>query len=174
MNEPHGVAAEILSLVLLAGNDMSGQPLTSPKDFQHIHYASSTLWPIAPSSSLFGTRVPDGNCLLWTYVSAYTTLANESSPAVNYGWNYDALVFLAIQGASGNFISFSPAMLTQGMFNCPLLLVFDPQTTPRLILAANGSAQPAGNLRVEAEVNGYLLPAGLAPVFKRYATKFLS
>jgi hypothetical protein len=174
MNEPHGVAAEIMSNVLLTGLDNGGQPTAQPRDFQHISYASSTLWPIAPSSSLFSTQVPPGSCMIWTYITMYTTLANESSPSVNYGLNFDGTVFLAIQGASGNFISFSPAMLTQGLFNKPILLVFDPQTTPRLILAPAGSGQPVGNLRIEAAINGYLLPAGLAPIFRRYATKFLS
>lgn len=174
MNEPHGVAAEILALSFLAGEGEDGQLLVKPRDLNHISYASSTLWPIAPSSSVFGFRVPDGNVMIWTYLSLYTTLANETSPAVNYGFNYDATVFLAIQGASGAFLPFGPSMLTQGIFNKPVLMVFDPQTTPRLILTPNGSTQAGGNLRVEAAVNGYLLPAGIGNVYKRYATKFLT
>jgi hypothetical protein len=174
MNEPHGVAAETLALSFLAGMDDEGELLVKPKDLTHISYASSTLWPIAPTSSIFGFKVPDGNMLIWTYVSLYTTLANETSPAINFGFNFDATLFLAIQGASGAFLPFGPSMFTQGLINKPILLVFDPLTTPRIIFAPNGSAQAAGSLRVEAAVNGYLLPAGIGAVFKRYATKFVS
>lgn len=174
MNEPHGVAAEILALSFLGGMDDEGQLLAKPKDFTHISYASTTLWPIAPTSSLFGYRVPDGNIMLWTYISVYNTLANETSLAVNFGFNYDATLFLAIQGASGAFLPFSPSMFTQGLINKPILLVFDPMTTPRIIFAPNGSTQAVGSVRVEGAINGYLLPAGFGSVYRRYATKFVS
>lgn len=174
MNEPHGVAAEVLALSFLAGMDDDGDLLVKPKDFTHISYASSTLWPVAPTSSLFGYRVPDGNVMLWTYISLYCTLANETSLAINFGFNFDTTLFLAIQGPSGAFLPFGPSMLTQGLVNKPVLMVFDPSNTPRLILAPAGSTQAVGSVRVEAAVNGYLLPAGIGAHFKRYATKFVS
>lgn len=172
MNEPQSIAAERIALSIMAGEDRCGNPLVRPADLLHLSLASGTLWPIAPTSSLFSYQVPASYCMIWTYISVYTTLADESSPAVNYGFNYDALAFLGIQAESGNFLPFSQSFLTQTVFNCPLLLVFDPKTTPRIFLSSNASTQPVGNLRVEARANAYLLSAGLISAFKPFETRF--
>lgn len=172
MNEPQSVAAEKIALSILAGVDRNGNPLVKPHDLIPLSVASSTAWPIAPFSSLFGFQVPDAHAMLWTYVSAYTTLLDESETAVNYGFNYDALAQIQIQSVAGNFDPRTGALLTQAIFNKPLLLVFDSLTTPRISLIPNGSAQPAGNLRVEAEFSGYLISAGLSSAFRDHQTRF--
>lgn len=172
MNEPQSVAAEKIALSILAGLGRDGQPLCKPHDLIPLSVASGTAWPLAPFSSLFGFQVPDGQAMLWTYVSAYTTLFDESETAVNYGFNYDALASIQVQGASGNFEPRTGSLLTQAIFNKPLLLVFDSLSTPRITLIPNSSTQPAGNLRVEAEFMGYLIPSGLSSAFRDHQTRF--
>jgi hypothetical protein len=75
MNEPQSVAAEKLALSILAGERVDGTPLCRPSDLISLSLQSSTLWPVAPFTSLFGFEVPDGQIMIWTYISAYTTLA---------------------------------------------------------------------------------------------------
>lgn len=173
MNEPQSIAAELLALSILAGEDTNGMPLVKPRDFTHLSLASATAWPAAPFSSLFGYQIPDGYCLIWTYLSLYTTAFDESQLAVNYGFNYDALTYIQIQtGSQPVFEPRTQAMFTQELFNHPLLLVFEPNTTPRIILTPNSSAQAAGSVRVECYAHGYLLPAGLSSAFKPFQTRF--
>lgn len=172
MNEPQSVAAEKISLSILAGVDRHNNPLCKPHDLIPLSVASSTAWPIAPFSSLFGFEVPDAHAMLWTYVSMYTTLFDESETAVNYGLNYDGLASIQVQSGGGNFEPRTGALLTQAIFNKPLLLVFDSLTTPRISLIPNSSTQAAGNLRIEAEFSGYLIPAGLSSAFRDHQTRF--
>lgn len=172
MNEPQSVAAEKIALSILAGVDREGNPLCRPHDLIPLSVASSTAWPVAPFSSLFGYKVPTGQALLWTYVSCYTTLFDESETAVNYGFNFDALATILVQGNSGNFDPITGAMLTQAIFNKPLLLVFDSLSTPRISLIPNSTTQATANLRVEAEFMGYLIPSGLSSAFRDHQTRF--
>lgn len=163
----------MIALSILAGEDTSGRPLVKPGDLTPLSLASSTAWPVAPFSSLFGFQIPKGKCLLWTYLSIYTTLFNESSLAVNYGFNYDALAQIQVQTAgTGDFQPRTAAMLTQTIFNHPLLLVFEPDTIPRIILTGNGSAQAGGSVRVECYAHGYLVAAGLSSAFKPFQSQF--
>jgi hypothetical protein len=171
MNEPSHIAQEILALSLLAGFENDGKSKAPPESFQHVSIEGLTLFPVAPSSSLFGYKCPAGSCMIWTYISVYTSLADESSAGVNFGFNYNADVSLRIQGASGNFISVSAVVDPQTVFNKPLMLVFGPETTPRFIIGPGASTQAIGNLRIFAAANAYLLPAGLQPIFQRYATQ---
>ncbi len=172
MNEPQSVAAEKIALSILAGEDHDGRPLCRPSDLIPLSLGSATLWPIAPFSSLFGYKVPDGLIMIWTYVSLYTSLENESEAGVNYGINYDALAQIQVQGASGNFDAKTGALLSQGIFNKPIFLVFEPMTTPRIVLTPNSSAQASGNLRIEATAQAYLAPAGLTSAFNSHQTRF--
>lgn len=173
MNEPQSVAAEKIALSILAGvNPVDGSPVCKPSDLTPLSIPSGTLWPVAPFSSLFGFQVPSGQIMIWTYISVYTTLANESETAVNYGFNYDALAQIQIQGSSGNFSPRTAALLTQAFFNKPILLVFDSLTTPRIALSPNSSTQTSGHLRVEAEAMAYLLPSGLSSAFRDHQTRF--
>ncbi|MFN0108549.1 MAG: hypothetical protein ACKVZH_06810 [Blastocatellia bacterium] len=173
MNEPQSVAAEKIALSIMAGIDRDGQPLCKPHDLIPLSQAASTLWPVAPFSSLFGYQVPQASAMLWTYVSLYTTLADETETAVNYGFNYDALAQLKIQSGGGNFEDRTGQLLSQAIFNKPLLLVFDSLTTPRIVLTANGSAQAGSSLRIESEFTGYLIPAGLSSAFRDHQTRFV-
>lgn len=172
MNEPQSIAAEKIALSILAGENEFGQPLCRPNDLIPLSYGDTTLWPVAPTSSLFSYQVPNGQAMLWTYSSLYTTLADESETAVNFGFNFNTYCFLTIQGASGNFQPRTGSILTQTIFNKPILLVFDSLTTPRIILNPSGSTQSVGNLRVEAEVMAYLIPSGLASAFRDHQTRF--
>lgn len=174
MNEPQSIAAEILALSILAGEDTHGYPLVRQRDFTPLSIASSTLWPVGPFSSLLGTYVvPTGQIWIWTYVSLYATLANESSLAVNYGFNFDTYCFLQVQtgqDATSAFQAVSGSILSQTLFNHPLLLMFQPDTIPRIILNPSSSTQTAGSVRVEAYFHGFLLPAGLSSAFKPFTT----
>lgn len=172
MNEPQSVAAEKIALSILAGEDQFGNSKCRPVDLIPITLASSTAWPVAPFSSLFGYQVPDGQVMLWTYVSLYTSLFDESESAVNYGINYNALANLLIQSGSGNFLPRATGLLTQQMFNKPILLMFDSLTTPRITLQPNGSTQAVANLRILCEASGFLLPSGLSSAFKDHQTQF--
>lgn len=173
MNEPQSISAEMIALTILAGEDTKGQPLVRPGDLTPLSVSSSTAWPVAPFSSLFGYQIPKGKCLLWTYLSLYTTLLDESDLAINYGFNYDALAQIQIQTAgTGAFEPRTAAMLSQNLFNHPLLLVFEPDTIPRISLIPNGSSQAAGSVRVECYAHGFLLPAGLSSAFKPFQTQF--
>jgi len=173
MNEPQSVAAEKIALSIMAGTDRDGNPLCRPHDLIPLSQAASTGWPVAPFSSLFGFQVPQAQAMLWTYVSMYTTLTDESETAVNYGFNFDALAQLKIQSGGGNFQDRTGQLLSQAIFNKPLLLVFDSLTTPRIFLTANGSTQAGGSIRVEAEFTGYLIPSGLSSAFRDHQTRFV-
>lgn len=171
MNEPQSVAAEKIALSILAGVDRQGNPLCRPDQLIPLTVGSSTAWPIAPFSSLFAYQVPEAHAMIWTYVSMYTTLLDESETAVNYGFNYDTLAQLIIQSGQSDFDAIT-TVLSQAIFNKPLLLVFDSLTTPRISLIPNSSTQAAGNLRVEAEFTGYLIPSGLSSAFRNHQTRF--
>lgn len=175
MNEPQSIAAEILALSILAGEDAQGNPLVRPRDFIPFSIASSTLWPVAPFSSLIGTyTIPAGHIWMWTHVSLYATLANETSLAVNFGFNFDTYCFIQVQtgtDASSAFQTITGSILSQTLFNHPLLLIFQPDTIPRIILNPSGSSQSSGSVRVEAYFHGYLLPAGLSSAFKPFTTR---
>ena len=172
MNEPQSIAAEKIALSILAGEGAQGQPLCKPSDLIPLSISDTTLWPIAPTSSVFSYQVPPGQAMIWTYISLYQTLADETETAVNYGFNFSTYCFLTIQGASGNFQPRTGSILTQEIFNKPILLVFDSQTTPRIILNPSSSTQAAGNLRVNVEAMAYLLPSGVASAFRDHQTRF--
>lgn len=173
MNEPQSVAAEKIALSILAGMDKDGNPLCKPHDLIPLSQGTGTLWPVAPFSSVFGYQVPTAQAMLWTYLSLYTTLADESETAVNYGFNYDALAQLKIQSGGGNFEDRTGQLYTQSIFNKPILLVFDSLTTPRIFFTANGSTQAGSSIRVEVEFSGYLIPAGLSSAFRDHQTRFV-
>lgn len=165
----------MLALSILAGEDQHGNPLIRPRDLTPVKLGSATLWPVAPSSSLFGYQVPSGQSLIWTYLTMYTTLADESTLAVNYGVNFYAGV--QIQEQTGGLAVFQPrtaVLQPQIVFNTPLLLIFDGDITPRIFLTPNGSTQTIGSQLWLATVHGYLLSAGLASALRPYETKFPS
>ena len=172
MNEPQSIAAEILALTILAGEGANGEPLARTTDFTPYSRVSSTLWPVAPFSSLLGgDALPKGQAWLVTYFSLYTTAADESQLAVNYGFNFD--VFCALQKQIGAVFEFiSASLLSQIFFNRPLLLIFDPETIPRIIVSPSASTQAGGSVRVELYAHGYLIPAGLTSAFKPFTTRF--
>ncbi len=175
MNEPQSISAEILALSILAGENTRGEPLVALNQFTPLSLAASTLWPQVTSVALFGYQIPEGHCLLITYLSLYTTLADESTLAVNYGFNYDALAQIVIQTAgTGAFQPFTGMLPSQQIFNHPLLLAFEPDTIPRILLFPNGSTQTAASVRVEAYAHAFLLPAGLSSAFKPFQTRFVS
>lgn len=171
MNEPQSVAAEKIALTILAG-EMEGRAKCSPSDLISISYSDTTLWPIGPFSSVALGRVPEGQSLIITYLSLYTTLADESETAVNFGFNFSTYCTLQIQGASGNFTAATGSILTQEIFNKPILLLFEPTTIGRVILNPSSSTQTAGSIRVNFEATGYLIPAGLASAFRDHQTRF--
>lgn len=173
MNEPQSVAAEKIALSLLAGESARCERLVRPADLIPLSLAAATTWPPASSTTLFSFQVPAGQSLLWTYISMYTTLANETSPAVNYGFNFSALAQIQFRApaTTSNFTPLTAAVLSQAIFNKPVLFVFDPGTVPRIVLTPNGSTQTADSLRVEAEIQAYLIPSGLASAYRVHATR---
>lgn len=175
MNEPQSIAAEILALTIIAGeNARTGEPLAKATDFTQYSRVSSTLWPVAPFTSLLGgDALPEGQAWIVTYLSLYTTLADESTLAINYGFNFDTYAFLQVQ--KGNvFSSITGSLLSQAFFNRPIFLIFDPETIPRIILNPYGSTQTGGSVRVELYAHGFLIPAGLSSAFKPFQTRFPS
>ncbi len=173
MNEPQSVAAEKIALSILAGEDSRCQPLARPADLIPLSLSDTTTWPPAVSTSLFSFQVPIGQALIWTYISLYTTLADETSPAVNYGINFSALAQIQFRGpsASANFSQLTGLVLSQAIFNKPVLFVFDSQIVPRILLTPNGSTQTQDSLRLEAEIMAYLIPSGLASAFRVHSTR---
>jgi len=175
MNEPQSISAEILALSILAGENTRGEPLAALNQFTPVSLASGTLWPLVTTSSVFAYLVPQGHCLLITYLSLYTSLADESSLAVNYGFNYEATAQIVIQTAgSGAFQPFTGQLFTQQIFNHPILLVFEPDTTPRVNLYPNGTTQANASVRVQVYAHGFLLPAGLSSAYKPFQSRFVS
>lgn len=172
MNEPQSIAAEILALTILAGEGANGEPLARTTDFTPYSRVSSTLWPVAPFTSLLGgDALPKGQAWLVTYFSFYTTAADESQLAVNYGFNFDVFCFL--QKQVGNvFEPITASLLSQIFFNRPLLLIFDPETIVRIIVPPSGSTQAGASVRLELYAHGYLIPAGLTSAFKPFTTRF--
>lgn len=176
MNEPQSIAAEKIAFSILAGtNPATGCQIATPGDFIPISVAGSALWPPATSVSILNTfTVPKGQALIWTYISLYTTLADESTAAVNYGFNFNALAQIQFRsGASGssNFVNVTGQVQSQAIFNKPCLFVFDSDTLPRIVLYPNGSTQTANSLLALAEFQGYLIPAGIASAIRVHASR---
>lgn len=175
MNEPQSIAAEKIALTILAGNGNNGCPLATPGDLIPISVGDSATWPPVTSTAILdGFTVPSGQALIWTYLSLYTTLAAETSPAVNYGFNFNALAqiqFRSGASASSNFADLTGRVEAQAVFNKPVLFVFDTNTRPQVLLYPNGSAQAANSLRVLATFSGFLIPAGLASAFRVHASR---
>jgi hypothetical protein len=171
MNEPQSVAAEKIALSILAGEDRHGCALALPADFIPLSLSATTTWPSGGMTTLFSYMTPQNYGMVWTYIGLYTTLADESSPAVNYGVNYSMLAQLQIKKQAGNFENASGQVLSQEIFNKPIFLVFDTQTTPRIALTNNGSTQAVGNLRLEAEAQAYLVPAAILSAIRINQTR---
>lgn len=174
MNEPQSIAAEKITLALLAGNK-GNCPLVSTAELIPISVGDSAKWPPTMSVTILDSfTVPKGQALVWTYLSLYTTLTDETSPAVNYGFNYDALAQIQYRSgasAASNFLDVTGRVESQAIFNKPVFFVFDPDTRPQIVLYPNGSTQATNRLRALAESHGYLIPASLASVFRIHATR---
>jgi hypothetical protein len=173
MNQPQSVAAEKIALMILAGdNPATCKPLATPADFIPLSISDTTTWPSGGTTTLFTFMTPPNYGMVWTYISLYATLADESSAAVNYGINFSALFQLqARKLATGNFQPLSGAVLSQEIINKPVFFVFDTQTQPRLAITDNGSTQAVGTLRFEAEVSAYLVPAALLSVMRDHVMR---
>ncbi|MCI0348413.1 MAG: hypothetical protein L0Z53_03220, partial [Acidobacteriales bacterium] len=118
---------------------------------------------------LDGFTVPRGRAMLWTYLSLYTSLAAETSLAVNYGFNFTALAQLQFRSgaaATSNFADVTGQVQSQALFNTPVLFVFDSNTRPQVVLYPNASTQTANSVRVLAEAHGFLIPSALASVYR--------
>jgi hypothetical protein len=173
MNEPQSIAAEKIALAILAGSGVDNCALASPADLIPLSIGATATWPPASSTSVFSFQVPKGQAMLWTYVTLYTCLADETDAGVNYGFNYSALAQLQVRAAASgaNFSPVTGAVLSQAIFNKPVLFVFDSETVPRIVLTPNGSTQAVDSLRVEAEAQAYLIPSGLASAFRVHASR---
>ena len=175
MFEPQNISSEMVALGLLAGSNLQGEPLIKPGDLTHLVQAGSTLWPPAGANTvtLFNYAPPSGNCLLVTYLSLYTTEADESSLQINFGFNYDALAQLIYyQTGTADFRPQTGQLNANYFFNRPLMLLVPPETVFQVRLTANSSTQTVFSVRAEAAMHGYLLSAGLINVFKPYQTRF--
>ena len=176
MFEPQSTAAEKIALSILAGETQQGCTVASPADFIPVSIASQALWPPASSSTLFGSfSVPKGQALIWTYISLYSCLADESSQALAFGFNYQATAQIQFRNgssASANFVNVTDALQSQAIFNTPLLLVFDTETLPRILIYPNGSTQTANSVNVLAKFQGYLIPSALASIMRQHSTRF--
>ena len=174
MNEPQSIAAEILAMTILAGESPSGQPLVKFTDFTPYSRVSSTLWPVAPFSSLLGgDPLPKGQAWILTYLSLYTTAADESQLSVNYGFNWTVNAFIQVQSGT-TFNAITAPLLSQVFFNRPLFMIFDPETIPRIVLSPSSSTQAGSSVLVNCYAHGFLIPAGLSSAFKPFQSRFPS
>lgn len=175
MNEPQSVAAEKIALALLAGTDRRGCPPVNVADLTPVSLGDSALWPPASSTTILdGFTVPKGSALIWTYMSLYTTLADESTAAVNYGFNFTALAqvqYRSAASASSNFVNVTKQVQSQAIFNKPVLFVFPANSVPQIVLYPNSSTQTADSLRVLAESQGYLIPDSFASIYQQHVSR---
>lgn len=173
MNEPQSIAAEKIALSILAGLDHCNKPLVYPADLIPLSLSAATTWPPVSSTNLYSFQVPKGQALLWTYISMYTSLADETDAGVNYGFNYSALAQIQVRAgsSSANFSPITAAVLSQAIFNKPILFAFNSETVPRIVLTPNSSTQTVNSLRVETEIQAYLIPSGSASAFRVHATR---
>ena len=107
-------------------------------------------------------------------MSLYTTLADESSPAVNYGFNFTALAqiqYRSAGSASSNYVDVTKQVQSQAIFNKPVLFVFPANSVPRIVLYPNSSTQTANSLRVLAESQGYLIPDSYASIYQQHVSR---
>jgi len=175
MNEPQSVAAEKIALVLLAGNDPNGCSLVNPSDLIPVSYGDSATWPPASSTTILDSfSVLKGYALLWTYLTLYTTLADESSQAIQFGFNFAALAqiqFRSLAATTSNFSNLTGQVQSQAIFNKPLLVAFDTDTRPQVVLYPNSSTQTANSVAVFAEAQGFLIPAALFSLYRQHASR---
>lgn len=174
MNEPQSIAAEKIALSIIAGVDACDCPMVAPSLLMPLSLGDATTWPPASSTTILDSfTVPKGQALLWTYISLYTCLADESTPDVNYGFNFTALAQLQYRSgaaATSNFVNVTGQVQSQALFNKPVLFVFDSNTRPQIVLYPNGSTQTADSLRVCAEATGYLIPSSAASIYRVHAS----
>ncbi len=184
MNEPNSIVADILGFCLLAGKKRYQGPngewleenLIKPSDFQHVALsgvaAVPTVAPAALSVYLFNYAVPSGSCLLINYASLYTSLADESSPAVNYGIDPDVSVRW-IKYLNGATTPVTPYKNSADILNSPCLIVFQNGVTASLqVPYPRSGAVTDQSIYLQARANGYLVDQHLYNIFKRYQTIF--
>jgi len=182
MNEPNSTIADILGLCLLAGkktvkND-SGQfiekNMVTPGDVSPVALtgvaAVPTVAPASLSVYLFNYAIPAQSCLLINYVSLYTSLADESSPAVNYGLDPNVSVrWIAYN--NGLSTPVTPYKNSAAILNAPCIVLFQGGVTASLqIPYPRSGAVTDQSIYLQARANGYLLDQHLYNVFKRYQT----
>lgn len=175
MNEPQSIAAEKIALSILAGENSRGCSLANPADFIPVSVADSALWPPASSVTILDSfQIPKGQALIWTYLSLYTTLADESSQAIAFGFNYPALAqiqYRSLASPTSNYVNVTGQVQSQGIFNTPVLFVFDSDTLPRVVLTPNGSTQTADSVRALAKFQGYLIPSAIAAAMRQHQSR---
>lgn len=184
MNEPNSIVADILGLCLLAGKkrtqgpngQCTEEPYVKPSDFQHVALSGIAAVPtVAPASLsvyLFNYAVPANSCLIINYASCYTSLSDESSPAVNYGLDPDVSVRW-IQYLNGATSPVTPYKNSATILNSPCLIVFQNGVTASLQVPYPRSGAVADQaIYLQARANGYLVDQHLYQIFKRYQTLF--
>jgi hypothetical protein len=172
MFEPMSVAAEIVSLALVAGTRPDCTPVVNIQDFAHAPMAGSTVWPAATPTPAVFAAVPANQCYIVTFISAVVTAADESEQAVDAGVNFNATASLTSLSASSatDIKQLTGDVPWQSLLNGPCLFVFEAGRKPRLVVNATGSTQAASSRRLLLRLNGYLAPADYLTVYKRFQT----
>jgi hypothetical protein len=181
MNEPTSIVAEMLGLSLLAGTkeitnadgSTTCKPILDLSDVRHTPVDGTVRWPgvAAADVVLFNYAIPENQCLVVTYVSAYATASDESEQGVDYGLNFYVPSYWRTS-INGSLQAVTATVGSQVLLNSPCLLVFPGGAIPQLVLQAGGSTQAAQVRRVCARMNAYQASNELLNIFRRHQSIF--
>lgn len=176
MGEPNSVIGDILQLILLAGTkrvQRAGMPAAEeyklrPGDIKSVGHSGAAYYDGAVDTDYFFYRVPQGKCLIVTYVSLYTALSGDVSESINFGIYVDAQA--RWQTKINDFIlAVTPYQEVALYTNTPCLYVFPGGVTPQLQLRAIG-APINFPLLVAMKYTGYLIDATFQGDFEKHQT----
>lgn len=172
MFEPMSVAAEIVSLTLLAGTKPDCSPTVNMQDFAHQPMSAATLWPVTTPTPAVFSVVPANQCYIVTFISAVVTAAAETQVSLDAGLNLNATASLsALSSTSATDIKqLTGDVPWQSLFNGPCLFVFEAGRKPRVVVNASSSVQTASSRRLLFRLNGFLAPGDYLSVYKRHQT----
>jgi hypothetical protein len=185
MLEPLNVAAEMISLAIMANQDLAGRippeanlvqkkaMLISITEMRHAPIALSSAGPQATPILLGGPAIiPAANCFVITFIGFTQIFAGDSQATGGFIPPANPVTaqlgFFSSFGASGTFTPITGTVAWQSLLNCSIIEVIPPGVQPVVVI--NWPGAPLVTNTFHLRVNGYQMPAGRQPVYQRFAT----
>jgi hypothetical protein len=149
------------------------KPLLDLSDVRHTPIDGTVRWPgvAAADVTLFNYKIPENQCLIVTYVSAYVTASDETELGVDYGLNFYVPSYWRTN-TNGALQSVTAKVGSQVILNSPCFLVFPGGAIPQIVLEAGGSTQTAQARRICARLNAYQAASDLINIFRKNQSIF--